>query len=213
MTKAAAKLAETEDELLVRFWLNEFPMCADDVASAMQHTEWWACDVMRIPAAHSKTAIDDMKNHIKTRLKLPKPSGKAPKIPVVGAILFNHARDKILVVSPQYKGKLSFPKGKLARGESYELGACREVLEETGLDISEIIDSTQKAEFVLANVPWVLFFVSLPPKTTPTGSCLRGEISHIRSMAIDELRRSNVLGFNEVKDQILAFQRTGRIDG
>lgn len=213
MACRVANLAEIEDELLVRFWLNESKMHSDDVHSAFDHTEWWATDVMRIEAAHPKVNIADIKQRIKTRLKLPKTSGKSGKVPIVGAILFNHARDKILVVSPQYKSRLSFPKGKLARNESYELGACREVLEETGIDISELIDSTQKAEFTLAGIQWVLFFVSLPPDKTPTGSCLRGEIREIRFMSMDEMSGANVLSFDIVKDQIMAFQRTGTIHG
>jgi len=82
-------------------------------------------------------------------------------IPVRGAILLNDKMDHCLMVS-SYNGKiLGFPKGKINQGENSVDCAIREVNEEVGFDISNMIDSECFIEseegrlrlYIVPNVP------------------------------------------------------------
>lgn len=61
-------------------------------------------------------------------------------VPVCGAIILNSDMTKVLLVQGYYGKSWGFPKGKINQDETPEACAIREVLEETGLDISNMLN-------------------------------------------------------------------------
>jgi 8-oxo-dGTP pyrophosphatase MutT (NUDIX family) len=65
----------------------------------------------------------------------------AETIHAAGGIVVRHGDDgapRVAVVWREERGDWTFPKGKLDLGETYELAACREVVEETGMECRTI---------------------------------------------------------------------------
>ena len=64
-------------------------------------------------------------------------SGAGQRVQAAGGVVWRRAPDglEILVVHRPRYDDWSFPKGKLDRGETHEVAARREVLEETGLEV------------------------------------------------------------------------------
>ncbi|KDE04713.1 hypothetical protein MVLG_04852 [Microbotryum lychnidis-dioicae p1A1 Lamole] len=66
------------------------------------------------------------------------------RVPVCGAILISQYWDKVLLVKGWNKGaSWSFPRGKINKGEPEGMCAVREVLEETGYDLSSAFPPEQ----------------------------------------------------------------------
>jgi 8-oxo-dGTP diphosphatase len=67
------------------------------------------------------------------------PDGRRyPKLPILGVGAIILRRDRVLLVErakPPLEGYWSLPGGVLEVGETLEEGVCREVLEETGLEV------------------------------------------------------------------------------
>ncbi|KAL3289276.1 hypothetical protein HHI36_003706 [Cryptolaemus montrouzieri] len=66
-------------------------------------------------------------------------------IPTYGAIFISKDNSHVLMVK-RYSGNWSFPRGKIQSGENPEECAVREVFEEVGLDISDLIKSDGYSE-------------------------------------------------------------------
>ena len=186
------------EELLARFFINGPPIEDKDQLRALRaHVGWWVKDVMSgAPSLVEKTFKE---------AKLPAPKAKPTSVATVGAIVFNHSKDRLLVVKDT-KGQWSVPKGKLDAEESFEFGACREVLEETGVDISRFISTDAKITFQITNIPWVLFIVKLPEHFHQQLSCCRrGEVSKVFFLPISSIPA--------VKSGILPALRKHVMDG
>jgi len=67
-------------------------------------------------------------------------------IPTCGAIIINKDADKVLLVQPWGKQSWGFPKGKIEEDELPHVCAAREVLEETGFDITPHLDEHEYLE-------------------------------------------------------------------
>lgn len=101
------------------------------------------------------------------------------RVPIRGAILLNDALTHcILVKGWKQSASWSFPRGKINKDEEDDLCAVREVLEETGYNISKLIDPT---EFILheslGNNHMKLYIVSGVPEDTVFVPISRKEIS------------------------------------
>lgn len=71
-------------------------------------------------------------------------------VPTFGAIVLNEDLTKVLLVQNYWaKNSWGFPKGKVNEDEDPSHCAVREVLEETGFDISKLID---KNEYIEASI-------------------------------------------------------------
>lgn len=86
------------------------------------------------------------------------------EVPTCGAAMLNPEMDQVVLVKGWGNtARWGFPKGKMGRAESEEQAAIREVLEETGFDVSryiipnEYLDSMSKGRrnriFIATNVP------------------------------------------------------------
>ncbi len=65
------------------------------------------------------------------------------KIPVVGCILLNHSRKKVLLVKNWKGNGRTFPRGKMNENESCKDAAVREVQEETGFNPAPLMENCQ----------------------------------------------------------------------
>ncbi|KAK2196976.1 bifunctional mRNA decapping protein 2 [Babesia duncani] len=79
-------------------------------------------------------------------------------IPLRGAILLNAACDSVLLVQSYSSGTWTFPRGKRNHGEDDHVCAIREVLEETGIDITEKIHSNIYTEVTASGKSIKLFY-------------------------------------------------------
>ncbi|RPA80691.1 DCP2-domain-containing protein, partial [Ascobolus immersus RN42] len=109
-------------------------------------------------------------------------------VPVRGAIMLNDRLDSCVLVKSLKGSSLSFPRGKINRGESDVDCAVREVYEETGCDLAgrirpeDVLEGTSPGtqNIKLYIVPGVSMDTLFETKT-------RGEISDIKWMRLSEI--------------------------
>lgn len=111
--------------------------------------------------------------------------------PRVGAVLMDGALEKCLMVR-SFKGELwTHPSGKVEADESDVDAAVREVLEETGVDVADIIDEEQFIKLTLkdkdAIVPVTLFLVAGVPSTVSGKPQTEKEVSQTAWIRTDKL--------------------------
>jgi nucleoside triphosphatase len=58
--------------------------------------------------------------------------------PTVGVFIFNRNRELLLLQSHKWPGRYVVPGGHVELGERIEAAACREALEETGLEVRDL---------------------------------------------------------------------------
>eukprot|EP01113_Clastostelium_recurvatum_P001313 TRINITY_DN10531_c0_g1_i1.p1 TRINITY_DN10531_c0_g1~~TRINITY_DN10531_c0_g1_i1.p1 ORF type:complete len:534 (+),score=134.40 TRINITY_DN10531_c0_g1_i1:145-1746(+) len=110
------------------------------------------------------------------------------RVPVFGAIILNEGLDKCLLVKGwTSKASWGFPKGKVNKDEIETDCAIREVLEETGFDISDRISEHDYIEVTVREQKVRLFIICDVPEDTPFMPRTRKEISKIAWIPINEL--------------------------
>jgi mRNA-decapping enzyme subunit 2 len=108
-------------------------------------------------------------------------------VPVYGAVLLDPTREKCLLVQGEQSGMWGFPKGKVNKGEAEVDCAVREVLEETGLDITGAVRPDQYIEVTLSGMKNRLYVVEGVPETATFAPRTRGEVSGYRWFVINDL--------------------------
>ena len=112
-------------------------------------------------------------------------------IPVNGAILLNKKMNKVLLVQGfGNKGNWAFPKGKVNQEEDHASCAIREVYEETGYDVSHLIDDNLYLEKVHNNQTVRLFLVAGVEEDFNFQPRVRGEVRDIRWWNVMDLPTS-----------------------
>ena len=105
------------------------------------------------------------------------------QLPTAGAALLDPTLTKVLMVRGYKKdASWGFPRGKLSKGETAAECAAREVLEETGIDISDFVDDEAGPciEVHVNSQATTLFIVAgAASKETPVAALVRGEIGDI----------------------------------
>lgn len=86
---------------------------------------------------------------------------KRQKLPLSGCVIFNKAYNKVLLVKNKGSKSWSFPKGKIEYMENPLDCAIREVYEETGLNIENIIDENISIESTLRGVKVYLYVINI----------------------------------------------------
>ena len=61
-----------------------------------------------------------------------------PPLATVGALIFNHRNEALMIQTHKWSGKWGIPGGKIKHGETSEAALRRELIEETGLKIKDI---------------------------------------------------------------------------
>ena len=109
-------------------------------------------------------------------------------VPTYGAIILDPSLQYCLLVQGFWaKASWGFPKGKVNEGELAHDCAVREVLEETGFDISSLIDKEEFIEFKMSeqlNRLYIIHPVSMETKFMPQ---TRKEIKKLEWFSIDHL--------------------------
>ena len=124
-------------------------------------------------------------------------------VPTNGAIILDETRRYVLLVQGFWaKASWGFPKGKVFEEESEARCAQREVLEETGFDISERLRDDQYLQININEQTIRLYIVADVSKRTEFAPRTRREIKEVRWFPIDDLpvhrkdaRCKHTLGF------------------
>lgn len=109
------------------------------------------------------------------------------QVPVVGAILLNTARTKLLLVCNWKGTSWSFPRGKVNEGESDMECARREVLEECGYDVGDCLNEQLRLEFVQNEQRVRMYICRDVPEDYAFAPQTRKEISTIQWFPLDAL--------------------------
>lgn len=106
--------------------------------------------------------------------------------------------NKVLIVK-QNSGFYGFPKGHMEKGESETETACREVLEETNVDIEIIDDKRYTINYILDNgiKKEVVYFIA-KPKSLFNIKKQDEEIDNILLVDIKDV--NNILTFDNLKN-------------
>ncbi|PPQ80829.1 hypothetical protein CVT25_001954 [Psilocybe cyanescens] len=110
------------------------------------------------------------------------------RVPVCGAIMLNDAMDKcVLVKGWKASSGWGFPKGKINEDEHPRDCAVREVLEETGYNLSNQIDGEDYFEMSIKEQKICLYVVPGVPEDFPFKTKTRKEISKIEWFRLVDL--------------------------
>ena len=111
------------------------------------------------------------------------------RVPRLGAICINPSLDKVLMIQPFGRNRkcLQFPRGKLHAGEEHVKAAAREVWEECGIRIENLIEESNFFESVIDTTLHKLYVVyPVMEELVPTIQCNK-EIEQILWYPIDQL--------------------------
>ncbi|CAL7939307.1 unnamed protein product [Xylocopa violacea] len=109
-------------------------------------------------------------------------------VPTFGAIVLNEDLTKVLLVQSYWaKNSWSFPKGKVNRDEDPSHCAVREVLEETGFDISNLIDENEYIESMINEHLVRLYIICGVQKDTKFQPKTRKEIKNVEWFSLADL--------------------------
>jgi len=98
-------------------------------------------------------------------------------VPTYGAIILNQKLTKVLVVQGWWsRNSWGFPKGKVNEDEQPHECAVREVIEETNVDVSSLIDSRHFLEKVINDQTVRLYLAPGVSETTTFGTKTKNEI-------------------------------------
>uniref|UniRef100_A0A1D1YJK7 mRNA decapping complex subunit 2 n=1 Tax=Anthurium amnicola TaxID=1678845 RepID=A0A1D1YJK7_9ARAE len=110
------------------------------------------------------------------------------RVPVTGAIILDESYDRCLLVKGWKPGSSwSFPRGKKSKDEEDHTCAIREVLEETGFDVSKLLKMDDCVEVVIGQQRVRLYIIAGVKEDTVFAPLTKKEISDISWFHIDEL--------------------------
>jgi mRNA-decapping enzyme subunit 2 len=137
-----------------------------------------SCDVLRPYVAN----IDDIFKDF-TSYKV--------RVPVTGAIILDETFERCLLVKGWKGSSWSFPRGKKSKDEEDHTCAVREVLEETGFDVSKLLKKEEYIEMKFGQQRVRLYIVAGVRDNTSFAPQTKKEISEIGWHRLDELLTSN----------------------
>ncbi|XP_020240901.1 mRNA-decapping enzyme subunit 2-like [Asparagus officinalis] len=110
------------------------------------------------------------------------------RVPVMGAIILDETYEWCVLVKGWKAGaSWSFPRGKRAKYEEDHMCAVREVLEETGFDVSELLKVDDYIEVVIGEQRVRLYIITGVKKDTVFAPLTKKEIGEISWHRLDEL--------------------------
>ncbi|XP_031106563.1 mRNA-decapping enzyme subunit 2 [Ipomoea triloba] len=137
-----------------------------------------SCDVLKPYVAH----IDDIFKDF-TSYKV--------RVPVTGAIILDETYERCLLVKGWKGSSWSFPRGKKNKDEEDHTCAIREVLEETGFDVSKLLNKEEHIEMVFGQQRVRLYIIAGVKDDTAFAPQTKKEISEIAWQRLDELQPAN----------------------
>ncbi|XP_020579312.1 mRNA-decapping enzyme subunit 2 [Phalaenopsis equestris] len=110
------------------------------------------------------------------------------RVPVSGAIILDESYERCLLVKGWKIGaSWSFPRGKKSKDEEDHTCAYREVLEETGFDISNLLNLDDYIEVVIGEQRVRLYIIAGVKEDTAFAPLTKKEISEISWHRLDEI--------------------------
>jgi len=110
------------------------------------------------------------------------------RVPVTGAIILDETYERCLLVKGWKAGaSWSFPRGKKSKDEEDHTCAVREVLEETGCDVSRLLKMDDCIEVVIGQQRVRLYIITGVKEDTVFAPLTKKEISEISWHRLDEL--------------------------
>ncbi|KVI09704.1 mRNA-decapping enzyme subunit 2-like isoform X1 [Cynara cardunculus var. scolymus] len=137
-----------------------------------------SCDVLKPYVPH----IDDIFKDF-TSYKV--------RVPVTGAIILDQTYERCVLVKGWKGTSWSFPRGKKNKDEEDHTCAIREVLEETGFDVSKLINKDEYIEMIFGPQRVRLYIVGGVKDDTEFAPRTKKEISEIAWQRLDELQPVN----------------------
>uniref|UniRef100_A0A7N0UE00 Nudix hydrolase domain-containing protein n=1 Tax=Kalanchoe fedtschenkoi TaxID=63787 RepID=A0A7N0UE00_KALFE len=110
------------------------------------------------------------------------------RVPVTGAIILDETFERCVLVKGWKGTSWSFPRGKKSKDEEDHACAVREVLEETGFDISNLLDKNEYLEVKFGDQRVRLFIVSGVKDDTVFAPQTKKEISEIAWQRLADLQ-------------------------
>eukprot|EP01102_Stenamoeba_stenopodia_P009479 TRINITY_DN2796_c0_g4_i1.p1 TRINITY_DN2796_c0_g4~~TRINITY_DN2796_c0_g4_i1.p1 ORF type:complete len:356 (-),score=78.99 TRINITY_DN2796_c0_g4_i1:1050-2117(-) len=130
------------------------------------------------------------------------------RVPVFGAIILNPSLDKCLLVKGWHsRSSWGFPKGKINKLEPEIDCAAREVYEETGFNIKDLVKEEDHIEMTVREQRIKLYIIPGVPETTHFAPRTRKEISKIEWHNVSDLpgySKKNSNNNNNSKDSRLS---------
>ncbi|XP_033108809.1 m7GpppN-mRNA hydrolase-like [Anneissia japonica] len=109
-------------------------------------------------------------------------------VPTYGAIIMDKDLQHVLLVQGFWsKSSWGFPKGKVNEEEAPHLCAIREVMEETGFNINELIDEKEYIQLTIHDQVSRLYIITGVPYDTSFQPKTRGEIKEIKWFNLNDL--------------------------
>ncbi|KAK9364920.1 Dcp2, box A domain-containing protein [Lipomyces kononenkoae] len=203
-----ASLDEVLDDLCVRFIINCPPeelASVERVCFQVEEAHWFYEDFIRsenpqLPSLSQKNFTARIFAHCPLLRKWSDMQDQAfadflqykTRVPVRGVIILNKKMDKcILVKGWKTSASWGFPKGKINQGESDEDCAVREVVEETGYDVSALLKKQDYIELTMREQQVRLYVVVGVPMDTVFRPQTRKEISKIEWFSLNSLPTFN----------------------
>ncbi|KVI06886.1 mRNA-decapping enzyme subunit 2-like [Cynara cardunculus var. scolymus] len=137
-----------------------------------------SCDVLKPYVPH----IDDIFKDF-TSYKV--------RVPVTGAIILDQTYERCVLVKGWKGTSWSFPRGKKNKDEEDDACAIREVLEETGFNVSKLINKDEYIEIIFGPQRVRLYIVGGVKDDTTFAPQTKKEISEIAWQRLDELQPAN----------------------
>ncbi|KAF2537987.1 hypothetical protein F2Q68_00022827 [Brassica cretica] len=110
------------------------------------------------------------------------------RVPVTGTIILDETYERCLLVKGWKGSSWSFPRGKKSKDEEDYACAIREVLEETGFDVSKLLKKEEYIEFTFRQQRVRLFIVAGVADDTSFAPLTKKEISEIAWHPLDHLQ-------------------------
>lgn len=196
-------LVEVMDELQSRFLVN---LPASELASSerlffqIEQCYWFYEDFYADQYAHLQhVKLNDFAQQMFIHCKMLQPLARRchelfqdfktyqRQVPVVGCILLNSQRSKLLLVCNWKRTSWTFPRGKVNEGESDMECARREVFEECGYDVGEALNAKEYLEMVQQEQRVRMYLCTDVPEDYNFAPHTRKEISTIKWFGFDEL--------------------------
>ncbi|KAE9334429.1 hypothetical protein PF008_g13974 [Phytophthora fragariae] len=202
-SKKKPSLAEVMDELQSRFLVN---LPESELASSerlffqIEQCYWFYEDFYADQYAHLQhVKLNDFARQMFAHCPLLRPLAHRcdvlfqdfktyqRQVPVVGCILLNSARTKLVLVRNWKGTSWTFPRGKVNEGESDMDCAQREVFEECGYDVGDNLAPKQYLEFVANDQRMRMYMCPDVPEDYAFAPQTRKEISTIKWFTFDAL--------------------------
>ncbi|OMO81318.1 hypothetical protein COLO4_23659 [Corchorus olitorius] len=109
------------------------------------------------------------------------------RVPVTGAIILDETYERCILVKGWKGTSWSFPRGKKNKDEEDHACAIREVLEETGFDVSGLLNKDEYIEVIFGQQRVRLYIIAGVKDDTAFAPLTKKEISEIAWHRIDDL--------------------------